>query len=162
IGQQLGQLEGQVAGSDKLQRMRDIDQGINPALAVAEQLPAMLSASPPPSQEFKLAQIQTCVGAVLFFSDYDDKWQVVRADFPFLFDPFSGWFPPPLNTAQPGDLVFNYTYTLPQFLRSIDILLTTIRVLAPSSLGSYADVFARALRRLESVHQTVMQTGIMG
>jgi hypothetical protein len=166
IGQQLGkladQLEGQVAGSDKLQRMRDIDQGINPAVAVAAQLPAILSAHPPPTQDFKLAQIHICVEAVLFFSDYDDKWQVVRADFPYPLNTFSGWFAPPPETTKPGDLVFNYVYTLPQFLRSIGILLMTIRALDPSSLGNYEVVFTRALRRLESVHQTVVETGIIG
>jgi hypothetical protein len=53
-------------------------------------------------------------------------------------------------------------YTLPQFLRSIDILLTTIRALEPASLSQYANVFTSALNRLESVHQTVVDTGIMG
>ena len=55
------QLEGQIAASDKLQRMRDVDMGINPAVAVLEQLPAIVKSTPPPSQDFKLTQIQTCL-----------------------------------------------------------------------------------------------------
>jgi hypothetical protein len=89
LGQLLGQLQGQIVGSDKLQQLRDIDQGINPAVAVAAQLPALLKSNPPPTQDYKLSAIKTCVEAVQFFSLYDDKWQVPRSDFPYPLDSFS-------------------------------------------------------------------------
>jgi hypothetical protein len=162
LGQLLSQLEGTIAGNDKLQRMRDIDQGILPALAVAAQLPALLASHSPPPQDVIDDRILTCVQAVQFFSDQDDKWEVVRSDFPYPLDMFTGWFEPPPNTASPGDLVFNPLYTLPQFLRAIDILVTTIRALAPASLHLYAGVFTSAIERLEWVHQTIVDTGIMG
>jgi hypothetical protein len=153
------QLQGQISASDKLQRMRDVDQGINLAVGVFEQLPAILAASPPPSEDFKLTQIQTCVDAALFFADYDDKWQAVQADLPYYSDPWTGRMAP---QAQGDGLVFNYTYTLPQALRSIYILLAAIGALAPKSLPYYADVLTRCLNRLESVHQTIVTSGIVG
>jgi hypothetical protein len=153
------QLQGQLASSDKLQRMRDVDQGINLAVGVFEQLPAILAASPPVSSDFKLAQIQTCVDAALFFADYDDKWQAVQVGLPYYSDSWTGSMAP---QAQGDGLVFNYTYTLPQALRSIYILLTAIGALAPKSLADYADVLTRCLNRLQSVHQTIVTTGIVG
>ena len=159
ISQLVQQLEGQVATSDKLQRMRDIDQGIGHAVAVFQQLPAILTAVPSPTEDFKLTQIQTCLEAVLFFTDFDDKWQVVGADLPYFTDAWSGELAP---AASSDGLVFNYTYTLPQFLRSINILLAAIRALQPSSLNKYADVLSRAVNRLESIHQTIVQSGIVG
>jgi hypothetical protein len=152
------QLESQIAASDKLQRMRDVDEGINPAVGVFEQLPAILTSTPPASQDFELEQIQICLDAVLFFTDYDDKWQAVWADLPYYSDPWSGKLAP---QADADGLVFNYTYTLPQFLRAIYIFLTAVRALAPSSLVNYQDVLNRCLTRLESVHQTVV-SGIVG
>jgi hypothetical protein len=152
------QLEDQIAASDKLQRMRDVDQGINPAVGVFEQLPAILTSTPPASQDFKLQQIQICQDAVLFFTEYDDKWQAVWADLPYYSDFWSGKLAP-----QPGGdgLVLNYTYTLSQFLRAIYIFLTAVRALAPASIIEYQDVLNRCLARLESVHQTII-SGIVG
>lgn len=159
IAQLVQQLEGQIAASDKLQRMRDIDQGIGPAVAVFQQLPAIVTAKPPATEDFKLTQIQTCLEAVLFFTDFDDKWQVVQADLPYFTDAWSGELAP---AASADGLVFNYTYTFPQFLRSIYILLATIRALQPSSLNKYVDVLTRASNRLESIHQTIVDSGIVG
>jgi hypothetical protein len=87
-----------LSASDKLQRMRDIDQGINPAVTVFQQLPAILASVPPVTQDFKLAQIQTCTQAVLFFSNYDDKWQVVQADSPYYSDEWSGTLAAPAGS----------------------------------------------------------------
>jgi hypothetical protein len=159
FGQLQAELKGEFAASDKLQRMRDVDQGINPAVGVFEQLPAMLAAAPPPTSDFRLAQIQTCVDAVLFFSDFDDKWQSVQADLPYYSDSWDGELAPP---AGADGLVFNYTYTLPQFLRSVYILLTTIGALQPETLPKYKDVLTKCLNRLESVHQTIVTSGIVG
>jgi hypothetical protein len=145
----VAQLHNQIASSDKLQRMRDIDEGINPAVGVFAQLPAILSSSPPVSQDFKEAQIQTCLDAALFFADYDDKWQVVWADMPYYSDPWSNTLAPEPGT---DGLVFDYIYTLPQFLRAIYIFLTSIGALAPLSLDKYRDALTRCLFRLESIH----------
>lgn len=152
-------LQGQIGASDKLQRMRDVDQGINAAVGVFEQLPAIMSANPPPSEDFKLTQIQICLDAALFFADYDDKWQAVQVDLPYYSDSWTGKVAP---QAQADGLVFNYMYTLPQALRSIYILLTAIGALAPRSLPYYANVLTRCLNRLESVHQTIVTSGIVG
>ncbi len=152
------ELQAQISASDKLQRMRDVDQGINPAMAVFEQLPAILAAEPPPSQDFKLTQIQTCIEAVLFFADYEDKWQAVKTDLRYYSDSWSGDMSP---QAGEDGLVFDYVYTLPQFLRAIYILLTAIGALEPTSLQYYSDVLERCLSRLESVHQTIVTSGIV-
>jgi hypothetical protein len=152
------QLEGQIAASDKLQRMRDVDEGIYLAVGVFEQLPAILTSTPPASQDFKLQQIQTCEDAVLFFTDYDDKWQSAWADLKYYRDPWSGTLAPQPDAY---GLVFNHTYTLPQFLRAIFIFLTAVRALAPSSLIEYQVTLKSCLGRLESVHQTII-SGIVG
>ncbi len=152
-------LQGQIAASDKLQRMRDVDQGINAAVGVFAQLPAIMSASPPLSEDFKFAQIQTCLDAALFFADYDDKWQAVQVDLPYYSDSWTGKMAPP---ALSDGLVFNYTYTLPQALRSIYILLTAISALAQKSLPQYVNALTRCLNRLELVHQTIVTLGIVG
>jgi hypothetical protein len=153
------QLEGQIAASDKLQRMRDVDQGINPAVGVFEQLPAILNTRPPVSQDFKLSQIQTCLDAVQFFTDFDDKWMAVQADWPYYSDSWSGRLAPP---AGADGLVFNYTYTLPQFLRAIYFFLTAVGALEPTSLRSYTNVLNGCLARLQFVHDTIVASGIVG
>lgn len=158
IQTELQQLKAQATASDKLQRMRDVDNGINPAVGVFEQLPAILSSTPLPTTDFKLTQIQTCVDAVLFFSDFDEKWQVVQSDMPYYSDSWNGTLAP----SQTSDnLVFNYTYTLPQFMRAIYILITTIAALEPKSMSSYNDVFNKCINRLQTVLQTVETSGIV-
>jgi hypothetical protein len=152
------QLQGQISASDKLQRMRDIDNGINEAFGVFQQLPAWLAANPPLTEEFKLDKISICVDAVDFFSASDVRWQVAAADMPYYSDSWSGTLAPQTNAG----LAFNYTYTLPQFLRAIYFLLTTIAALAPTSLKSYNNVLTNALTRLQSVHQTIVSSGIVG
>ncbi len=96
--------------------------------------------------------------SVLFFTDYDDKWQAVKADLPYYSDGWSGTLAP---QADADGLVFNYTYTLPQFLRAVYILLTAIRALEPKSLPKYTDVFTKCVNRLAAVHQTIT-SGIVG
>jgi hypothetical protein len=147
-----------IAAEDKLARMRDIDAGINPALAVFQQLPAILD-GPPLSREYILSKIETCLGAALFFAENDDKWKVVWKSIPYYSDKWSGQLAP----AADGDgLVFNYTYTLPQFLRAIYILLTTIGALAPKTLADYRSPLERCLTRLSTVHDTIVSSGIVG
>ncbi len=150
-------LSSQIAAGDKLARMRDVDQGINPALGVFEQLPAIMSQHPPPSSDFILTQIQTCIDSVQFFTDFDDKWQAVQADLPYYSDSWSGKLAPP---AGDDGLVFNYTYTLPQFIRAIYIFLTTLGALAPTSLKLYTNVLTKCLNRLQFVRQTIVTSGI--
>jgi hypothetical protein len=77
---------------------------------------------------------------------------------PYYADSWSGRLAPQADT---DGLVFNYTYTLPQFLRSIYFLLTTIAALEPNSLHLYANVLTRCLTRLQSVHQTIVSSGII-
>jgi hypothetical protein len=152
------QLEGQISASDKLQRMRDVDQAITPAAGVFQQLPAILAADPPVTDDFKLAQIQKCIDAVLFFTDSDVKWEVVAAEMPYYSDSWSGRLAP---QAGSDGLVFNYTYTLPQFLRAIYFLLTAIAALTPKSLNLYINILTKCLTRLQSVHETILNSGIV-
>ena len=152
-------LTGQIAGEDKLQRMRAMDQVIDPAVGVFEQLPAILATMPAVSQEYRLNQIQICEDAVIAFTNDEDKWLAVHADLPFYSDPYSGTVAP---EPRSDGLVFNYTYTLPQFLRAIYIFLAAIRALEPSSLQYYQATLSGCLQRLESVHQTIVTSGIVG
>lgn len=159
IQKDFDQLTSFIAAEDKLERMRDIDVGINPAVTVFEQLPDMLDELPSLSHDFILNQIQTCLGAALFFADYNDKWQAVWRSIPYYSDQWSGQLAP---DAPDDGLVFNYTYTLPQFLRAIYILLTTIGALAPTSLANYQASLRRCLTRLSAVHDTIVSSGIVG
>jgi hypothetical protein len=145
-------LHGQLAASDKLQRMRDIDNGINDAFGVFEQLRAILSSDPPVSQADKLSAIRTCQDAALFF-DNDEKWQTVWADMNYYSDHWSNELAP---EAGPDGLVFDYIYTLPQFLRAIYFFLTAVGALSPLSLPYYRDPLTRILGRLETVHATIV------
>jgi hypothetical protein len=141
---------------EKLARMRDVDNGINSAVGVFQQLPAMLI-EPHLSAEYKLGQVQICLDSLNFFSNYDDKWQTVYQEFPYYTDGWSGSLAPPV----PSDgLVFNYTYTLPQFLRALYIFLAVVNGLAPSSLPTYAPALSQAAARLLSIHDTIV-TGIV-
>jgi hypothetical protein len=145
-------LHGQLAASDKLQRMRDIDNGILDGYGVFEQLPAILSNNPSGGQGDKLLAIRTCLDAALFF-DVDERWQTVWADMIYYSDYWSGALAP---EADSDGLVFDYIYTLPQFLRAIYFFLTAVGALAPSSLADYRDPFTRILGRLETVHATIV------
>jgi hypothetical protein len=156
ITEDFQQVDQLISAGDKLARMRDVDLGINPAEGVFQQLPQILT-GPQLSQEYILEQIQICLDALNFFSNYDDKWQVAYGEFPYYSDGWSGSLAP----SAPGDgLVFNYTYTLPQFLRAIYIFLTTVNSLAPSSLPTYAPALQQAAGRLQTIHDTVV-TGIV-
>lgn len=152
------QIAGIIDAEDKLQRMRDIDSGITPAVGVLQQLPAMVQALPSLSQDFILQQIQTCVDAAIFF-DLDDKWQAVAGAVPQYSDQWTGTLIPPSSA---DGLVFNYTYTLPQCLRAVYILLTVIKALSPASLSDYDATLAASATRLQSVHDTIVSTGIIG
>jgi hypothetical protein len=152
-------LTGQIAAEDKLQRMRAMDQVIDPAIGVFEQLPAILATTPAVSQEYRLNQIQICEDAVISFTNDEDKWLAVQADLTFYSDRWSGKLAP---EPRSDGLVFNYTYTLPQFLRAIYTFLTAIRALEPSSLQQYQATLSGCLQRLESVHQTIVTSGIVG
>jgi len=153
------ELKSFIAAEDKLSRMRDNDLGMKDAVAVFEQLPANLNIISSLEPGFIQTQIQTCIAAALFFAENDDKWQAVWGSVPYYSDEWSGQVAP----DDPSDgLVFNHTYTLPQFLRSIYILLTTIGALSPKSLPDYRDVLGRCLTRLSNVHDTIVSSGIVG
>jgi hypothetical protein len=152
------QIAGIIDAEDKLQRMRDIDSGITPAVGVLQQLPAMVQALPSLSTDFILQQIQTCVDAAIFF-DLDDKWQAVAGAVPQYSDQWTGTI---ISPSSADGLVFNYTYTLPQCLRAVYILLTVIKALSPASLSDYDATLAASAARLQSVHDTIVSTGIIG
>ena len=110
------------------------------------------------SQDFKLTQIKTCLDAVLFFTDYEDKWKAVAAGLPSYSDTWSGNLAP----RPDGDgLVFNCTYTLPQFLRAIAFFIATVNALESGSLNQYEDVLNKCINRLQCIH-AVTGSGIVG
>src|ERR1700689_1099452 len=59
ITEDLQQVDQLIKAGDKLQQMRDVDPGINPADAVFQQWPQILT-GPQLSQEYILEQIQIC------------------------------------------------------------------------------------------------------
>jgi hypothetical protein len=141
----------------KLERMGRVDQEINPAVAVFYQLPAIIS-NPTLTSEYKLEQIQKCLGAVTFLSENEDVWLSVYEETPYYSDEWSGKVAP----ATPADQIFNHTYTLPQLLRAIHIFLVTIAALDPTSLHDYDAVLSSAAARLQKVHDTIVDEGITG
>jgi hypothetical protein len=142
----------------KLERMGRVDQAMSPALAVFNQLPAIISNSTL-TNEFKLEQIQKCLGAVIFFSENEDVWLSVYAETPYYSDHWSGTVAP-ATPAVP--LIFNHIYTLPQFLRAIHIFLVTIAALDPTSLHKYDVPLSSAAARLQRVHDKIVDEGITG
>jgi len=113
----------------------------------------------PPSPAEISGTIETCAKAAVFFADFDISWQAAWQATPYYSDEWSGQLAPDV----PGDnLVFNYTYTLPQFLRAIYILLTTIGALDPTSLSYYQPTLRSCLTRLSAVHDTIVSSGIVG
>ena len=107
------QIDQILGAEDKLERMRDVDSGILPALGVLQQLPDMLQNISSLPTAFRLQQIQICLDAVLFF-DVDDKWQAVPASVPVYYDTWSGTLAP----SSSGGLVFNYSYTFYYIINS--------------------------------------------
>jgi hypothetical protein len=156
IQTEFSQLEGEIAATNKLAKMRDVDENMRDAVGVFYQLPDILNGPPITLQE-KHDDIQICEAAVHYFSNVAD-WQALRAELPYYSDGWSGTLAPQADSS--GE-VFNYTYTLPQFLRAIYILLTVIRALEPKSLPDYATTFASCVDLLTSLHQTIT-SGIVG
>jgi hypothetical protein len=153
---EMQELQAAVKAEDTLERLRDLEKAITPAATVLAQLKSDVAQQPPVSNEFRLTQVQTCLAAVIELTDMqgtDNKWRVVFNDQNFYSDAWNGTVAP-----QPdGDgLVFNYTYVLPIFLRSIYILLTAIGTLMPKDLTSYSDVLRNCITRLQAVHDTVV------
>jgi hypothetical protein len=152
------ELKALTGAEAKLERMGRVDQAINPALAVFNQLPAIIS-NPTLTSEYKLEQIQKCLGAVTFLSENEDVWLSVYEETPYYSDQWSGKMAP---AAPAVPLVFNHTYTLPQFLRAIHIFLVTIAALDPKSLHAYDVPLSSAAARLQKVHDTIVYEGITG
>jgi hypothetical protein len=158
---EMQELQAAVKAEDTLERLRDLEQAINPAATVLAQLKADIAQQPPVTNEYRLQQVQTCLAAVIELTDMqgtDNKWRVVYNDQNFYSDGWNGAVAP-----QPdGDgLVFNYTYVLPIYLRSIYILLTAIATLTPKDLKTYSDVLRDCITRLQLVHDTVVNNGIV-
>lgn len=160
INQLLGELASQAAAEDKLRKMQDVDNAITPAKTVLGTLTNDLKNLP--GRDYILQQVDTCITAVNFF-DYDEKWWAVSTGGVFYTDRWSrlaptASFAPP--TVAPG-FVFNYTYTLPQYVRAIAILLLSIQVLDPTLISRAQSALSNAANRLKSVHDTI-QDGILG
>lgn len=161
LQQEMQNLQAAVKAEDTLERLRNLEDAINPAASVLAQLKADVNQQPPVSTEYRLAQVQTCLAAVINLTDMqgtDNKWRVVYNDQTFYSDAWDGVLPPQVD----GDgLVFNYIYVLPVFLRSIYILLTVIGTLTPKDLNQYNDALRNCINRLQLVHDTVLNNGIV-
>jgi hypothetical protein len=137
-------------GEDLLARWRDLDQYLIPAEAVFRNLLSDINANPPLSSGEKSNRILTCLNAVLAFEigEGDDKWKAVRGEqtdyfvLPLPSNPFMIYEGQGLNgyagllsyddttftktfipDADASGLVFNYTYVLPAYMRSLMIFL---------------------------------------
>lgn len=163
-------LENDIAAEGILAKQRDIDSGINSAAAIFQLLPTIVPELPSLEPDYILTQIQTCVAAIQFFTDYPDKWVIPWASLPptgpgasfpgtppnGYSDSWSGVLAPPQS-----QFVFNYVYVLPQFLRAIYITQTVILALDQPALAQpdIQAVFKKAASKLQGVHDT-MQSGI--
>jgi hypothetical protein len=147
------QLTNDVAANGILDKERDIDLGINDASTIFALLQTYVQNLPSLGETFILDKIQTCVAAVQFFTDYDDKWVIPWGSLVQYQDAWSGTLVP----AQ-TDYVFNYTYVLPQFLRAIYFLQSAIFALQPPLLTApdIQAIFAKCSARLQPVHDTIM------
>jgi hypothetical protein len=148
-----------IAAQGILDKERDIDLGgVNPAAAILAILPTIISELPTLPEDYVLAQIQTCIGCVQFFTDYDDKWVIPWDSLPQYSDKWSGTIAPP-----PSQFIFNYQYVLPQFLRAIYIFQAVVTGLRPSYLShpDFQALLAKCAAKLQTVHDT-MAAGITG
>lgn len=161
LQQEMQNLQAAVKAEDTLDRLRNLEDAINPAASVLGQLKADVNEQPPVSTEYRLTQVGTCLAAVINLTDMqgtDNKWRVVYNDQTFYSDAWDGVMAPQVD----GDgLVFNYIYVLPVFLRSIYILLTVIGTLTPKDLNQYSDQLRHCIDRLQMVHDTVLNNGIV-
>jgi len=148
------ELNAEIRAGQILERMRDLANTMADSKAVLQQLPTMVQEGT--SNDFRLEQIQKCLSAVINLTDADDsggKWKAVYGD--QLYYSGDGWSDPVMPQPDADDLVFNYTYILPLYLRSIYTLLTAIGTLSPKDLHLYSDTFRACVIRLQRVHDTV-------
>jgi hypothetical protein len=132
-------------------------QPVADARSVLQNLPAALSASPPVSNEFKLAQIGICLAAVDQF-DFDPKWKKSYLDEVY-FDPsndYGGWGGPIAPTADADGTVFTDRYILPLFLRVLSIFVAVAAAYDQNYRNNYADALRAYTRRLKYVHDISM------
>jgi hypothetical protein len=99
--------------------------------------------------------ITTCYTAMTALrDDAGSKWTVPFAEGAACYeDAWSGSeFPPHTN------VMFNYTYALPQFIRAIGFFIAVIQGLKPSALPDYLADLGLCADKLQNVYNTVMAT----
>jgi hypothetical protein len=149
------ELNAEVRAGQILERMRDLANTMADSQAVLQQLPTMVKEQT--SNDFRLEQIQKCLSAVINLTDVDDsggKWKAVYGE--QIYYSGDGWSYPMAPQPDVDDLVFNYTYILPLYLRSIYTLLTVIGTLTPKDLPLYSEAFRNCVVRLQRVHDTIV------
>jgi hypothetical protein len=97
--------------------------------------------------------ITTCYTAMAALrDDTGSKWTVPFADGASSYsDTWSGSLFPPHS-----DVMFSYTYALPQFIRSISFFIAVIAALKPAALADYTADLVLCANRLQTVHDTIL------
>ena len=161
-------LAGDIAAEGILARERDIDGGIKDVAALFTILQTIVPELASLEEDYILQQIQTCVAAIQFFTDYPDKWLIPWASLPkagpgpnpqgYSDNNWSGALAPPES-----EFIFNYVYVLPQFLRAIYMSQASILALKPSAMNQsdIQNLFKKAASKLQEVHGTML-SGILG
>lgn len=132
-----------------------VDSVVDPARAIFGSLPII----DPKDETSVTDSIEKCYTALISLrDDVESKWTVPFADGAASYtDPWSGNVFPPHT-----DLMFSYTYALPQFIRSIGFFLTVIAALKPSALSDYTADLTQCVERLQLVHDKIVSEGLVG
>ncbi len=140
-----------VAALGLQQNYQAVDSVVDPARGVFGTLPTI-----DPQDETSVSDaITTCFTALIALrDDVGSKWTVPFAEGATSYtDDWSGnLFPPHTN------VMFNYTYVLPQFIRTIGYFMAVIAALKPSALADYLGDLDLCADRLQSVHDSIMST----
>jgi hypothetical protein len=140
-----------VAALGLQQNYQAVDSVVDPARGVFGTLPTI-----DPQDETSVSNaITTCFTALIALrDDVGSKWTVPFAEGATSYsDDWSGnLFPPHTN------VMFNYTYVLPQFIRTIGYFMAVIAALKPSALADYTGDLSLCADRLQNVYDTIMST----
>lgn len=103
-----------------------------------------------PNDGLVVDAFEKCLTAVQALRDDAAKWEVTWATPLGYTDGWSDNLWPPHN-----GFVFNYCYTLPRLAHAIFMFLAAIAALEPSALTRYRSELARAIDKLQSVHDMI-------
>jgi len=140
-----------VAALGLQQNYQAVDSVVDPARGVFGTLPII----DPQDETSVTSAITTCYTSLIALrDDVGSKWTVPFADGASSYkDAWSGNLFPPHT-----DVMSSYTYTLPQFVRTIGFFMAVVAALKPSALADYMADLGLCADRLQSVYDMVMST----